>query len=55
MKTEIESIVIVTNKYGKVATMYFTNPKYNKIVSASSKPGIHALIDKHVKKALNNE
>lgn len=55
MKNEIESIVIVTNKYGRVATMHFTNTKYNKIVSSSSKAGIHALIDKQVKKALNNE
>ena len=44
----LESITVVKNKNGAVATMRFTDPQYDKIVSSSSKPGVYVLVDKHI-------
>lgn len=50
---KLESVVIVRNKFGAVATIRFEGGKGDRIVSSSSKNGIYKLIESHVEKILN--
>lgn len=50
-KREIpESVVIVRNKYGAVATLRYKNPRFDKIISSPSpkKNAIHRAVEAHV-------
>lgn len=48
MKNEIESVVIVTNPHGAVATMRFKNDKDDKIISSPNKDVLYTLVEQHV-------
>ncbi len=43
------SVVIVTNKHGRVATLRFDNPKHDRIFSCTGYWGIYAMIERYVK------
>lgn len=45
-----ESVVIVRNKYGAVATLRYKNPRLDKIISSPSdkKGGIYNAVEAHV-------
>lgn len=53
--TTIESIVIVKNQHGSVATLRFSNPEHDRFISSHSKQALYALIEKHVKRVTNND
>lgn len=53
MKIDINSIVIVTNNYGSVATLRFTDVRYDKILSHSSKDSLYISIEDYVKQVLD--
>lgn len=42
------SIVIVKNPKGFVATLRFDNPKFDRILSSSTHPGIYKAIDRYM-------
>ena len=48
MKNEIESVVIVSNPKGAVATMRFKDGKDDKIISSPSKDVLYTLVEQHV-------
>lgn len=50
MANQVESVVIVTNRYGSIATMRFSDPKTDRIISSSNKPILYTQIEKYVKK-----
>lgn len=50
---KLDSIVIVRNQYGGVATIRFSDPAQDKIISSSNKIALYSLIEKHVEKVLN--
>lgn len=50
---ELESIVIVKNDFGSVATIRFNEPLKDKIISSTSKPILYKLVEQHVRKVLH--
>lgn len=46
--TKIDSIVIVANEHGYTATMRFSDPKLDEIISAPSHWMIYEMIDKKI-------
>ena len=45
---KLESVVIVRNKFGSVATIRFEGGKGDKIISATSRNTIYKLVEKHI-------
>lgn len=54
MKNKLESVVIVTSKKGAVATIRFNNSVGDKIISSAKKNILYSLVEKHIKKVLEN-
>lgn len=50
MSNKIESVVIVTNKYGKVASLRFADSKDDREISSSNAKVLYSLIEQHVKR-----
>lgn len=48
--TKLESVVIVKNDYGAVATIRFSNPRKDKIISTPTHKKIYDMIEDEVKK-----
>lgn len=44
----LESIVIVTNQYGSIATIRLKDSSKDRIISANTKASLHLLIDKYI-------
>lgn len=51
MKNKLDSVVIVTNQFGKVATIRFQDDKDDRIIS-SSESVIYTLVEKYIKTVL---
>lgn len=51
---KLESIVIVKNKYGSVATVRFSEPMQDRIISSNNKKVLYTLVEKHVKRVLKD-
>jgi hypothetical protein len=53
MKNKLESVVIVRNPHGAVATIRWADGKDDKIMSATNRPVLYNLVEKYVKKVLD--
>lgn len=53
MKAELQSVVIVMNGFGSVATIRFNDYKQDRIISSTSKSVLYTLIERHVQGVLN--
>ena len=49
MNNKIESVVIVTNEHGSIASLRFTNSKDDRDISSPSKSSIYTLIERHIR------
>lgn len=52
-KNKLESVVIVRNPHGAVATVRFENDRDDKIMSATNRPVLYNLVEKYIKKVLD--
>lgn len=52
---KLESVVIVTNPDGAVATIRYADGKDDKIISSTKKNVLYNLIEKHLKRVAENE
>ncbi len=53
MSNKLESIVIVKNEHGAVATVRFEDGKDDRLISANSKQTLYVLVEQHVLGVLN--
>lgn len=51
--TKLESVVIVKNDYGVVATIRFDTPRKDKIISTPNHKKVYEMIEDEVRKATN--
>jgi hypothetical protein len=49
MKNKLDSIVIVTNEFGSVASVRFENRKDDKDISWTNKNTLYEIVEKYVK------
>ena len=52
---KLESVVIVTNPDGAVATIRFTDGRDDRIISSTKKNALYNLVEKHLRKVLHSE
>lgn len=50
---KLESVVIVTNPHGAVATVRFEDPKDDKFISWTNKNVLYEIVEKYIKEVLN--
>ncbi len=53
MKNKLESVVIVTNEHGSVASIRFEDRKDDKDISWTNKNTLYELVEKHIGEVLN--
>lgn len=52
MKNTLESVVIVTNPDGAVATIRFSNPRDDKFISWTNKNTLYEIVEKYIGEVL---